>query len=574
MQKTSSEDDASARPYPRWVAQTVLLGVMVGLLLLTSACGGGDPKIQQQASQNKAQLDSLLKHAQAIGVPTSLLQPILSQEQQLASTSVPFTLFNDQPATNYNKNLATRYQQLVLQTQSVIATTTEAAQSQAQREMQNFQLALTQRRTEGFHVDSFSLQFNQDQGLLATAQYPKDYVKISNDAYTATQALNLMKSTSDQLTTFKNTIAQMKQAHLDVTAMQLQYQNDLQIFDGARSPFDFQNLGTLINAQYELAVVNSMQALPYVGAAKLGEFKKQIELLKLYGMDASDYQNHFNADQAAMKKASTLHDYLAVSQQIDADMAAMHDDLVQGQAYYMVKQIDQQARTWGHAHPYHDKSDGKDYILTAGYTLDGIGFWFNRELGWTYTTEDYQSVIDEENNELFNLQMLEADYYDKTPYDQVHATDLQMLSHYQLQKGQVLMVSLVEQALRLYQDGQLVRAFHVTTGRVERPSLPGAWTVQDRKSPTVFKSTEPQGSPYWYPDTPIQYGILYHWGGFFVHDAWWRVDFGPGTQFPHYDSGGDESFAGNGSHGCVNMQKDEAGWVYAHTDWHTMIVIY
>jgi len=158
-------------------------------------------------------------------------------------------------------------------------------------------------------------------------------------------------------------------------------------------------------------------------------------------------------------------------------------------------------------------------------------------------------------------------------YNQSHATDMQMISHYRL-KGQIIVVSMVEQALRLYQDGKLVRAFYVTTGRFERPSLPGYWTVQDCKSPTVFKSTEPPGSPYWYPDTPIQYGILYHWGGYFIHDAWWRNDFGPGTQFPHNDSAGTDSFNGNGSHGCINMQKDEAGWLYAHTGWNTQILVY
>jgi lipoprotein-anchoring transpeptidase ErfK/SrfK len=171
--------------------------------------------------------------------------------------------------------------------------------------------------------------------------------------------------------------------------------------------------------------------------------------------------------------------------------------------------------------------------------------------------------------------MLEQDYSDKTPYNQVHATDRQMMQHYpSLQHGMVLMVSQVEQAMRVYRDGKLIRAFYVTTGRVERPALPGVWTVQDRKSPDQFKSTDPPGSPYWYPPTPIQYAILYHWGGFFVHDAWWRVNFGPGTQFPHYDVGGDESFAGNGSHGCVNMQSNDAAWVYANTDWNTQIAMY
>ena len=96
----------------------------------------------------------------------------------------------------------------------------------------------------------------------------------------------------------------------------------------------------------------------------------------------------------------------------------------------------------------------------------------------------------------------------------------------------------------------------------------------DRKSPTQFTSTEPPGSPYWYPPTPIHYAILYHSDGYFVHDAWWRVNFGPGSQFPHYDTGGDESFAGNGSHGCINMPENDAAWVYANTDWNTQIMVY
>jgi lipoprotein-anchoring transpeptidase ErfK/SrfK len=297
--------------------------------------------------------------------------------------------------------------------------------------------------------------------------------------------------------------------------------------------------------------------------------------LKTYGMDASPYQPLYDADQAAMKKASSIPSYLAISQKIDADIASMHNDLVQGASHYLINALDHEANVWGQAHAYHDKFDGNNYIYTAGYTLPGIGFWLNRELGWAYQPSDYQAVVDEENNEFFNLHLLEQDYSDTTPYNQVHATDRQMMQHYPgLQHGTVLMVSQVEQAMRVYKDGKLVRAFHVTTGRVERPALPGVWSVQDRKSPDEFKSTDPPGSIYWYPPTPIQYAILYHWGGFFVHDAWWRVNFGPGTQFPHYDVGGDETFAGNGSHGCINMQSNDAGWVFANTDWNTQIAQY
>ena len=34
------------------------------------------------------------------------------------------------------------------------------------------------------------------------------------------------------------------------------------------------------------------------------------------------------------------------------------------------------------------------------------------------------------------------------------------------------------------------------------------------------------------------------------------------------------AFAGNGSHGCINMQSNDAGWVFANTDWNTQIAQY
>jgi L,D-transpeptidase catalytic domain len=555
--------------------QTMLAGMLVGMMLLITACGGSSQS-HAQVNQSKARLDQTLQQARSIGVPESALQPIIKQEQQLSSTGAPFAFLNDQPVTDYNMKLASNYQQLEAQAEGVISSISDQYNIQAQQDMQFFQSSLSaqQQRKVG-NTQAFTARYNKDTSLLAAAQYPKDYAAISNDARKAIEALALSKTTFNQLNTFNSTINQMKAARLDVTAMRTQYQDDLETFNIATTSIEFQNLGTLLNAQYQEAVVNSIQALPFVSTAKLGEFKSQLALLKTYGMDASPYQPLYNADQAAMKKTSTITGYLAISQKIDADIASMHDDLVQGASHYLINALDREANTWGQAHAYHDKFDGKNYILTAGYTLPGIGYWLNRELGWTYLPSDYQAVVDEENNEFFNLHMLEQDYSDKTPFNQVHATDMQMMQHYpSLQHGMVLMISQVEQAMRVYKDGKLIRAFQVTTGRVERPALPGVWTVQDRKSPDEFKSSDPPGSPYWYPPTPIHYAILYHWGGFFVHDAWWRVNFGPGTQFPHYDVGGDESFAGNGSHGCVNLQENDAAWVYANTDWNTQIAMY
>ena len=128
--------------------------------------------------------------------------------------------------------------------------------------------------------------------------------------------------------------------------------------------------------------------------------------------------------------------------------------------------------------------------------------------------------------------------------------------------------------MRVYQNGKLVRSFTVTTGRQELPSIPGVWSVLERKSPIIFQSGEPRNSPYWFPDTPIHYAMLYHLGGYFVHDAPWREAFGPGTQFPHQDPIGTSAYNFDGSHGCINLSESDAGWVYTHTNWNTAIVIY
>ncbi len=408
---------------------------------------------------------------------------------------------------------------------------------------------------------------------MSSANYPKDYVQVSQQAQKAITTLGVMGQAYTQLSDFKNAIGQMQQAHIDVTAMNSQYTGDMQVFDTSATTSDFQNLDTTINSQYQLAVVSSIAALPYVSTAKLNEFKAQINMLKTYGMSTSPYQPLYNRDQAAMNKARTINDYLAFSNRIDADMASMHDDLVLGASNYLIGELDRQANAWGKAHLYHDKVDGNNYIFDSGYTMNGIGYWLQRELSWAYAPSDFQSVVADDNNEFFNFQMMQQDYNDKTPYSRVHATDMQLISHYHL-TGQIIVVSMVEQAMRIYQNGKLVKSFLVTTGRVERPVLPGYWTVQNRQSPTQFKSSDPPGSPFWYPPTPINYAILYHWGGFFIHDAWWRATVGPGTQFPHNDASGTTSFNYDGSHGCVNMLENDAAWVYNNTNWNTQIVIY
>src|SRR5215831_1102984 len=181
--------------------QIIFAGMLVGMMFFITACGGS-AQSQAQLNQSKAMLDKALQHARSIGVPESALQPIIKQEQHLNSTGAPFTLFNDQPVTNYNLNLASNYQQLAAQTQSVANTITDQYNVQAQQDLQFFQSSLSaqQQRKIG-NIQAFTAQYNKDSDLLAAAQYPKDYAVVSNDARIATTALASSETAYSQLNT-------------------------------------------------------------------------------------------------------------------------------------------------------------------------------------------------------------------------------------------------------------------------------------------------------------------------------------------------------------------------------------
>ncbi len=92
------------------------------------------------------------------------------------------------------------------------------------------------------------------------------------------------------------------------------------------------------------------------------------------------------------------------------------------------------------------------------------------------TATDYQQTMTDTQNALFHLHMMEADAQDNTPSNQVHATDQKLLDYYKLNSSQVIVVSFIEEALRVYDNGKLVHSFLITAGRPELPPVPGLWS--------------------------------------------------------------------------------------------------
>jgi hypothetical protein len=547
------------------------------VMLFLSACGG-DPQAQQQANQNKSAFDNEIAHAQSIGIPTSMLTPITSQAAQLGATNAPVDLFNDQSITSYNSNLAERYQMLTLETKGLETQATQQLDYRASQDLQTLATALAVREGQRYiEARTFANQLTDYQAQLARAQFPKDYIQISQEARSSTLALHLMEPANNDLTSLQQVIKQLQNSHLDTTALNLQAQGDLLTFRAATGPGDFSQLIDQINTQLQETTVYSIQALPYVGSAKIKQFSDEINQLKSYGVSTSTFEPRLAADQQALANARNINDFLKVSAQIDSDTASIQFPLIQGQTNYLLKQFHHEVTSWGNTHQYHDAYDGGVYNLDYEYDMQGIGSDADAAVQSAQTLDDYRSAIDLLNSDFMHLRAMEADFHDGTLWYHQHATDVSLMQHYGVygpNSGQVLVLSLIEQTVRFYNNGKLVRAFQVVTGQYLKPSPPGYWSIFVREHPTEFKSTEPPGSAFWYPPTPIQYAMEYHSGGYFFHDSWWRGIYGRGMNFPHWDPSGTTTFNGNGSHGCINMDPNDVAWLYTQIPWGTPVIVY
>ncbi|MFL5698860.1 MAG: L,D-transpeptidase [Ktedonobacteraceae bacterium] len=560
--------------------KAIFMTLVLLMTVLLSACNG-DPQAQQNASLQKIHLDRSLAHARSIGVPGTVLQPIVKQERQISSTNAPFTLLSGQPVTDYYNNMAQSYQALTLRVSNLEKQVTAQYDYQAYRDIQTFETSIAERRSQNFiEVKTFMTQLAQDQALLARARTPNDYLQISSSARRSTQALQLMGPAYDKLQSLKQMTQQLQASNVDITALAQQESDDLAIFRNANKPEDFIYLINQLSAQIQQATVFSVQAIPYVGAyqgaLKLQKFSAQIDEARRYGADVATFVLHLHNDQAALTSAKG-DEYAGILSQIDNDLAAIQIPLIRAKTHYYLQQFKHEVQVWGNHHRYMDGYDGHAYNLDYEYDQQGIGSDLDASVQAAQTVDDYQSAITLINNSLLHLKTMEQDYTDRAPWDWPHGADFRLLKYYNLYgpgSGSVMVVSLVEQTMRFYQGGKLVRSFQVTTGQYARPTPPGLWNIFLREHPTEFKSSEPKGSAFWYPPTKIDYAMEYHDGGYFFHDSWWRADYGVGTNFPHYDSGGDEAFAGNGSHGCINMFPDDANWLYNHTGYGTAVIVY
>ena len=124
--------------------------------------------------------------------------------------------------------------------------------------------------------------------------------------------------------------------------------------------------------------------------------------------------------------------------------------------------------------------------------------------------------------------------------------------------GTYVEVSIDEQMLYLYKDGEIILETPVVTGTAtpSRETIPGCYAIDAKKSPAVLGSLDVQGY-----ESPVNFWCPFN-GGQGLHDAPWR------------DSFGGEIYEYNGSHGCVNIPYDAMAVIYDTVDIGTAVVVY
>jgi L,D-transpeptidase catalytic domain len=310
------------------------------------------------------------------------------------------------------------------------------------------------------------------------------------------------------------------------------------------------------------------------GAMQLQTLHSWISLMQQYGGDIHTYQQQYTTDMHALRQAKTSAEYKTALHQTIIHINAIKIPALKTESSKLQQNLQKQVDNWKTVHTFNDTYNNTTYHLGFEYDSNtGIGTWVQADLNTAKTVADYQQIIENLNMYLINFKAMETNTYDRTPYDQIHQTDLQLIKTYDKLNQKVLVISLSEQAMRVYDHGNLVRAFLVTTGQPDKPSPPGNWWVESHQKNVIFKANVPKSDPYWYPNTPINFAMQFHSNGYYIHDSWWRVEYGPYTQFPHQDVTGDK-YADIGSHGCVNMSKADADWIYHYVELFTGVIIY
>lgn len=108
-------------------------------------------------------------------------------------------------------------------------------------------------------------------------------------------------------------------------------------------------------------------------------------------------------------------------------------------------------------------------------------------------------------------------------------------------EGKWIEVDLGEQLLTAYEGTKVVYTTLVSTGKKYTPTVVGKFRIKRK-----YESQLMTGPGYYLPGVPH---VMYFYGNYALHGAYWHDKWGTPT-----------------SHGCVNLRREDAKWLYEWAD--------
>ncbi|MBS4461496.1 peptidoglycan binding domain-containing protein [Aerococcaceae bacterium zg-B36] len=126
--------------------------------------------------------------------------------------------------------------------------------------------------------------------------------------------------------------------------------------------------------------------------------------------------------------------------------------------------------------------------------------------------------------------------------------------------GSYVEVDIANQMMFIYRDWELVLSTPVVTGRVGANTVPGAYQVWNKETPSVLTGHNPITNVDY--QQPVSYWIAFDDQAQGIHDANWQSTFGG------------QAYLSNGSLGCVNTPPSIMGQVYELVDYGMPVIIF
>jgi lipoprotein-anchoring transpeptidase ErfK/SrfK len=132
-----------------------------------------------------------------------------------------------------------------------------------------------------------------------------------------------------------------------------------------------------------------------------------------------------------------------------------------------------------------------------------------------------------------------------------------------------IVVSRSQEKLTAYENGNPVLETAVTTGGTRTPTPLGMYHVLGKRQAFMMTSPWPKDDWRYYDPSWVNYALLFEGSGYFIHDAPWRHNFGPGSNSVFGTAGGDFT----GTHGCVNVPLQDEVRLFFWADAGTSVSI-